>query len=59
MLLNIPLCVAKVQERNTLEMVSVMKQLESSLQIDYPLDETSGTIYCADAKDHVHNILHR
>ena len=51
--------VAKVQEKNSQEMVSVMHQLETSLQIDYPLNETSSVIYCADGKDHVHNILQR
>ena len=51
--------IAKVQERNSQELVSVMQQWESSLQINYSLSETSNAIHCADVKDHVHKILHR
>lgn len=48
-----------MQERNSQELVSVMQQLESSLQIDYPLSDASSIIHCTDAKDRVHKILHR
>ena len=64
MLLNVRcafLCVyiAKVQERNSQELASVMHQLESSLQVDNPLSENNSVIHFADDKDRVHKILHR
>lgn len=48
-----------MQEKKSQEMVSMIKQLESSLEISQTPNETSGDICCADVTDDVHNNLHR
>jgi len=50
---------AKLKEKNSQEMIAIMKQLESSIKINQSLNETSSVIYYGDVTDDVDNALHR